>query len=367
MKIGVPKEVKNHEYRVGLSPASVSELARAGHEILVAEGAGMGSGSTDQDYQAAGARLVVSNKDVFAAAELLVKVKEPQPEECLQMQAGQILFTYLHLAAAAEQASLLMAKGVAAIAYETVKTPAGALPLLTPMSEIAGRLSVQAGVNFLQKANGGSGVLLSGVPGVAPGRVTIVGGGVVGENAAAMALGLGAEVTLLDISPERLRELSQRYGARLKCLFSDTENLSRSISNSDLVVGAVLIPGAAAPRLITRELISGMPAGSVIVDVAIDQGGCAETSRPTTHDAPTYVVDDVVHYCVTNMPGAVPKTATAALNFVTLPYVKKLADHGLAALEIDPALAQGLNIHDGKIVNPNVAAALPELARREAA
>ncbi|MDZ7769700.1 MAG: alanine dehydrogenase [Woeseiaceae bacterium] len=356
MKVGIPKEIKILEYRVGMVPAGVRELVNDGHEVIVETNAGAGIGMTDDDYKAAGARVVKTAKEVFDAAELIVKVKEPQLEECRMLRKDQVLFTYLHLAADPKQAAALIESGTTAIAYETVTARDGSLPLLTPMSEVAGRLSIQAGAFALQKANGGRGVLLGGVPGVAPGKVVVVGGGVAGTNAAEMAIGLGAEVTILDRSVPRLRQLDSIYGGRIRTMYSTTDAIDRLIPDADLVIGAVLIAGAAAPKLVTKEHVKAMRAGAVLVDISIDQGGCFETSRPTTHAEPTYVVDDVVHYCVTNMPGAVPRTSTFALTNVTLPFAKALARHGWReALKRDPYLAEGLNVHAGQVNHEAVA------------
>lgn len=356
MRIGVPKEIKNHEYRVGLVPAGVRELVDAGHEVLVQSTAGAGIGVDDAAYQAAGARIVAQASEVFAGADLVVKVKEPQLAECRMLSRDQTLFTYLHLAADAAQAKALMASGATAIAYETVTSPDGSLPLLTPMSEVAGRMSVQVGAASLQKANGGIGVLLGGVPGVAPARVVILGGGVSGSHAAEMAVGMQADVTIVDKSLRRLRQLDAMFAGRLKTIASTTEAIEALVTQADLVIGAVLVAGAAAPRLVTRAMVSRMKPGAVMVDISIDQGGCFETSRPTTHAEPTFVVDGVVHYCVTNMPGAVPRTSTFALTNATLPFVKALAAHGTErALALDPHLAQGLNVFDGAITHEAVA------------
>ena len=356
MKIGVPKEVKILEYRVGMVPAGVKELVHEGHEVLVETNAGTGIGMTDADYEVAGATVVATAKDVFDAADLIVKVKEPQIYECEMLRAGQVLFTYLHLAADPAQAKALVDSGTTAIAYETVTADDGSLPLLTPMSEVAGRLSIQAGAFALQKANGGRGVLLGGVPGVAPGKVVVVGGGVAGTNAAEMAVGLGAEVTILDRSVPRLRQISEMYGGRVRTEYSTKHAIDTLIPDADLVIGAVLIAGAAAPKLVTAAHVKAMRSGAVLVDISIDQGGCFETSRPTTHAEPTYVVDDVVHYCVTNMPGAVPRTSTFALTNVTLPFVKSLANLGWSgALSRDPHLARGLNVHAGQVNHEAVA------------
>jgi alanine dehydrogenase len=356
MRIGVPREIKNHEYRVGLVPAGVRELVKAGHGVLVESSAGAGIGLDDAAYMAAGAKIVASANDVFAGAELIIKVKEPQLPECRMLRPGQTLFTYLHLAADLEQAKALMASGATAIAYETVTAPDGSLPLLTPMSEVAGRMSVQVGANCLQKANGGFGVLLGGVPGVAPAKVVVLGGGVSGTNAAEMAVGLRADVTVVDRSLKRLRELDALFGGRLKTVASTMEAIEALVIEADLVIGAVLVAGAAAPKLVTRDMVGKMKPGAVLVDISIDQGGCFETSRPTTHADPTFVVDGVVHYCVTNMPGAVPRTSTFALTNATLPYVKALAAEGTPhALASDVNLARGLNVHCGDIVHEAVA------------
>jgi alanine dehydrogenase len=356
MKVGVPKEIKVLEYRVGMVPAGVLELVHDGHEVIVESNAGAGIGMTDADYRAAGARVVATAKEVFDEAELIVKVKEPQLAECGMLRRGQVLFTYLHLAADPAQAEALIRSGATAIAYETVTASDGSLPLLTPMSEVAGRLSIQAGAFALQKANGGRGVLLGGVPGVAPGNVLVIGGGVSGTNAAEMAIGLGARVTILDRSVPRLRQIDSIYGGRVQTEYSTKDALDRLVPQADLVVGAVLIAGAAAPKLVTKEHVKMMRAGSVLVDISIDQGGCFETSRPTTHAEPTYIVDDVVHYCVTNMPGAVPRTSTFALTNVTLPFVRKLAGLGWReALSRDPHLAMGLNVHGGRVNHEAVA------------
>src|ERR1700756_276117 len=352
MRIGVPREIKVHEYRVGLVPAGVRELIAAGHEVLIETGAGNGIGVDDGQFRTAGAAIAPTAADVFARADMVVKVKEPQPQECAMLRPGQVLFTYLHLAADPEQAKGLMKSGATAIAYETVTAPNGSLPLLTPMSEVAGRMSIQVGAASLQKANGGFGGLLGGVPGVPPARVVILGGGVAGTHAAEMAVGLRADVTVVDRSVDRLRELSSMFGSALRTAYSTTETIERLVRDADLVIGAVLVVGAAAPKLVTRAMIGTMKSGSVLVDISIDQGGCFETSRPTTHAEPTFVVDGVVHYCVANMPGAVPRTSTLALTNATLPYVRALADLGWrAALARDPGLAAGLNVHDGAITH----------------
>ncbi len=359
MKIGVPKEIKIHEYRVGLVPAGVRELVDAGHEVLVQSGAGAGIGFEDSHYESAGAGIAARAADIFSSADLIVKVKEPQLAECRQLGPGQTLFTYLHLAADREQAEALLASGASAIAYETVTAPDGSLPLLTPMSEVAGRMSVQVGANCLQKANGGFGVLLGGVPGVPPAKVVILGGGVSGTHAAEMAVGLRADVTVVDRSVKRLRELSSMFASQLNTVYSTAQAIEELVRDADLVIGAVLIAGAAAPKLVTRAMVKRMKPGTVLVDIAIDQGGCFETSRPTTHAEPTFVLEGVVHYCVTNMPGAVPRTSTFALTNATLPYVKALADHGWRkALANDPGLKRGLNVHGGQLTHEAVASAL---------
>jgi alanine dehydrogenase len=362
MRIGVPREIKVHEYRVGLVPAGVRELSAAGHEVIVESGAGNGIGVSDTQYEACGAKVVPSASQVFANAELIVKVKEPQPRECAMLRPGQVLFTYLHLAADAEQARGLMKSGATAIAYETVTGRNGTLPLLTPMSEVAGRMSIQVGANCLQKAQGGFGVLLGGVPGVPPAKVVILGGGVAGTHAAEMAVGLRADVTVVDRSVDRLRELSTIFGGALRTAYSTTETIERLVVDADLVIGAVLLVGAAAPKLVTHSMVRKMKTGAVVVDIAIDQGGCFETSHPTTHAEPTFVVDGVIHYCVANMPGAVPRTSTFALTNATLPYVRAIAELGWdAALKSDAGLAAGLNVHAGRIVHPAVATALGTL------
>jgi len=356
MRVGVPKEIKNHEYRVGLVPAGVRELVADGHEVFVQSTAGLGIGFDDVAYQAAGAKIVANAADVFANADLVVKVKEPQLTECKMLRRNQTLFTYLHLAPDPEQAKALMASGATAIAYETVTAADGSLPLLTPMSEVAGRMSVQVGAASLQKANGGLGVLLGGVPGVEPASVVILGGGVSGTSAAEIAVGMRADVTVVDRSLKRLRQLDAQFAGRLKTVASTAHSIESLVTNADLVIGAVLIPGAAAPKLVTRAMVGKMKKGAVMVDISIDQGGCFETSRPTTHAEPTYEVDGVVHYCVTNMPGAVPRTSTFALTNATLPFVKALARFGTQqALAADPHLANGLNVHAGAITHEAVA------------
>jgi alanine dehydrogenase len=356
MRIGVPKEIKVHEYRVGLTPAGVRELANHKHSVLIETGAGAGIGIDDAAYRSAGATISPNAQDVFQQSDLIVKVKEPQPAECRMLRKGQVLFTYLHLAADKAQAEALMASGATAIAYETVTAADGSLPLLTPMSEVAGRMSVQVGAYYLQKANGGSGVLLGGVPGVAPAKVVILGGGVSGTHAAEMAVGLRADVTVIDRSVGRLRELASIFGNQLKTAYSTSHEIETRVLEADLVIGAVLIAGAAAPKLVTREMVSRMRKGSVLVDISIDQGGCFETSHATTHAEPTYVVDGVVHYCVANMPGAVARTSTFALTNATLPYVRAIADRGWeAALARDPGFASGLNVQAGRIRHAAVA------------
>ena len=350
MRVGVPKEIKVLEYRVGMTPSGVKELVSDNHEVFVETNAGMGIGMTDQDYENAGATVLATAKEVFDIAELVIKVKEPQLKECEMLRSDQVLFTYLHLAADPEQAAALIKSGVTAIAYETVTARDGSLPLLTPMSEVAGRLSIQAGAFSLQKANGGRGVLLGGVPGVKAGQVLVIGGGVSGTHAAEMALGLGAEVTILDRSIPRLRQLNDIFGSRINTQYSTKDAIDSLVIESDLIVGAVLIAGAAAPKLVTKDHVQAMRSGAVMVDISIDQGGCFETSKPTTHAEPTYVIDEVVHYCVTNMPGAVPRTSTFALTNATLPFVRALAGKGWrVALEQDEHLANGLNVHAGRI------------------
>ena len=356
MLIGVPKEIKTHEYRVGLVPASVRELINHGHEVMVEANAGQGIGCSDKDYRAVGAAVVDTAEEVFAKADMIVKVKEPQPHECKMLREGQVLFTYLHLAPDPEQTRGLMESGAVAIAYETVTDGRGGLPLLAPMSEVAGRMSIQVGAHYLEKEQGGAGVLLGGVPGVAAARVAILGAGVVGKEAARMAIGLGAQVTVLAKTSGHLRALDLVFGARINTIQSNVETVERHVLDADLVVGGVLIAGAAAPKLVTREMVGHMRPGSVIVDVSIDQGGCFETSRPTTHADPTYVEEGVVHYCVTNMPGAVPRTSTFALNNATLPFTVALADKGYKqALLDDMHLCNGLNVDHGKVTYEAVA------------
>lgn len=359
MKIGVPKEIKTDEYRVGLTPFGVHELVASGHEVMVEHNAGFAINFFDENYIEAGAKIATSSADVFAAADLIVKVKELQPSEYSLLRKGQVLFTYLHLAPDLQQAEALMRSGCIAIAYETVTAFDGTLPLLAPMSQVAGRLSIQAGASYLEKPRGGCGILLGGVPGVYPGNVVVLGGGVVGTNAIRMAMGKEAQVTVLDQSLRRLQELDSQYGGRLNTAYSTRASIEEYVMSADLVVGAVLVPGKAAPKLINRELVRKMKPGSVMVDVAIDQGGCFETSRPTTHANPTYVVDGVVHYCVANMPGAVPRTSTIALNNATLPFVLALATQGYRkALSANPHLMNGLNVAFGHITHEGVAADL---------
>ncbi len=355
MRIGVPRETRVHEYRVGLTPAAVRELVEAGQEVAVESGAGHGIGHDDFAYEQAGARCLDSGRAIFDWADLVVKVKEPSREECDWLRPDHMLFTFLHLAADPELTRRLVETGATALAYETVTADDGSLPLLTPMSEVAGRLAVQAGAWCMQKAVGGAGVLLGGVPGVQPGQVLIIGGGVAGANAAEMAMGLNADVTVLDLSMSRLRQLNQRFGNRVRTLHATRDALERVLDEADLVIGAVLVPGARAPRVLTRAHLQQMKDGSVLVDISIDQGGCFETSRPTTHADPTFIEEGIVHYCVANMPGAVARTATEALNAVTLPFVRRLARHGLdAALDRDPHLAAGVNVRAGQIVHDAV-------------
>jgi alanine dehydrogenase len=356
MLVGVPREIKPQENRVGLVPGSVKEIIRAGSFVMVEKGAGLGIGISDEHYLAAGAEIVSTSDEIFERAELIVKVKEPQPIECRRLREGQTLFTYLHLAPDPQQTRLLKESGVTAIAYETVTQNDGGLPLLTPMSQVAGRMSIQAGAHCLEMAQGGSGVLLGGVPGVAPANVVVIGGGVVGTNAVRMAMGMEARVIVLDKSLTRLRELDFQFGSKLNTIYATVEALEQYISEADLVIGAVLVPGAAAPKLVTRAMLKTMRPGSVVVDVAIDQGGCFETSRATTHQEPTYVIDNVVHYCVANMPGAVPRTSTFALNNATLPFVMSLVTKGVKlALLSDGHLLNGLNVHKGMITYEAVA------------
>jgi alanine dehydrogenase len=359
MLIGVPKEIKVHEYRVGMTPASVREAVAQGHEVLVERGAGRGIGALDDDYRRAGAQVADGSEEVFARAELLVKVKEPQPAERARLREGQMLFTYLHLAPDPEQCRDLMASGAVCIAYETVTQAGGGLPLLAPMSEVAGRMAVHVGASCLERERGGMGILLGGVPGVPPARVAIFGAGSVGTNAALMAVGSGAAVVVLDSSIDALRRIDARFGARVVTRHANRDAIEREATASDLLIGAVLVAGASAPKLLTRELVGRMKKGSVIVDVAIDQGGFCETSRPTTHAQPTFVEEGVVHYCVANMPGGVPRTSTFALNNATLPFVLALAGKGWrAAMAEDPHLRSGLNVACGQVTHPAVAQAL---------
>ena len=359
MLIGVPKEIKVREYRVGLVPASVRELTAMGHEVAVETSAGAGIAMTDAIYEAAGARIAKNANEVYAAAEMVVKVKEPQAAERKQLRPGQILFTFLHLAPDPEQAADLVASGATCIAYETVTSSAGDLPLLAPMSEVAGRMSIQIGAHFLEKTYGGPGVLLGGVPGVNPAKVVVIGGGVVGTQAVHVALGMSAEVWVIDRNLDNLRRLWRQFGRPLNTVFATRDAIERHCLSADLVIGCVLIPGASAPKLVTRDIVRRMRPGAVIVDVAIDQGGCCETSRATTHDEPTYVVDDVIHYCVANIPGAVPRTSAFALNNATLPFVAAIANKGAkTALLEDAHLLNGLNVHAGKVTHRAVAQAL---------
>ena len=359
MLIGVPKEIKVHEYRVGMTPSSVREAVVHGHAVIMETRAGAGIGASDDDYRNAGAQVADTAAEVFARADLIVKVKEPQPVERKMLRANQVLFTYLHLAADRAQAQDLLASGAACIAYETVTSPAGGLPLLAPMSEVAGRLAIQAGAHCLEKSAGGMGMLLGGVPGVAPARIVILGAGVVGTNAAQMAVGTGAQVVVIDKSIDALRRIDALFNGRALTVYSNRDNIEREVRRADLVISGVLIPGAAAPKLITKDMLAKMKPGSVIVDVAIDQGGSTETSKATTHADPTYVVDGVVHYMVANMPGAVPRTSTYALNNATLPFTLALADKGWRdAVRNDPHLKHGLNIVDGRITHQAVANAL---------
>jgi len=356
MIVGVPKEIKNHEYRVGLTPPSVRELTSRGHTVLVQKDAGTAIGLDDSQYVAAGAQIVATAPEIFQRADMIVKVKEPQPVECAMLRAGQILYTYLHLAPDPDQTAALVKSGAICIAYETITGPGGGLPLLAPMSEVAGRMSIQAGAAHLEKSKGGMGILLGGVPGVAPGHVVIIGAGVVGTNALQMAVGTGARVTVLDKSVDRLRQLDLVYGNRIATLYSNAQSIEESVLSADLVIGGVLVPGAAAPKLVTKSMISRMKKGAVVVDVAIDQGGCFETSHPTTHAEPTFVVDGVVHYCVANMPGAVARTSTFALNNATIGHAVALAEKGWKqALRDNAHLKNGLNVCEGKVTYEAVA------------
>jgi alanine dehydrogenase len=359
MRVGVPKEIKNHEYRVGMTPASVAELVACGHEVFVETKAGTGIDFSDKAYERVGATILPSAAEVFAKSDMIVKVKEPQASEIAMLEKRHILFTYLHLAADKPQAEGLMKSGATCIAYETVTSPSGALPLLKPMSEVAGRMSVQCGAHYLEKEQGGRGVLLGGVPGVAPAKVAILGGGVAGINAAQIATGQRADVTIYDINNDRLAELDLHFGSQIKTAFASKAAIADAIREAELVIGAVLVPGAAAPKLVSRDQLKTMKRGSVLVDIAIDQGGCFETSRPTTHDDPVYEIDGVIHYCVANMPGAVARTSTFALNNATLPFILKLANLGAdKAMAADPHLSEGLNVSEGKIRNQPVAEAL---------
>ncbi len=356
MKIGVPAEIKNNEFRVGMVPSGVRDLTSDGHQVLIQKGAGHGSGFTDAEYESAGAVIADTADEVFAAAEMIVKVKEPIAADLERLRDGQQLFTYLHLAPVPDLTSALLKKNITGIAYETITGRNGSLPLLSPMSEVAGRMSVQVGAFYLQKPNGGRGVLLGGVPGVLPADVVIIGGGIVGINAAKMAIGLGANVTILDTNIDRLRYLDEIFHGRLATLASNRAHLEEACRRADLLIGGVLIPGAAAPKLVTRDMIRTMKKGSVIVDVAIDQGGCVETAKATTHSDPVYVVDDVIHYCVANMPGAVPRTSTIALNNATLPYTRLLANLGFKRAVFENAgLAEGVNVYKGKLTYQAVA------------
>ncbi len=361
MLIGVPKEIKNNEYRVGLVPSSVRELTANGHQVIVQSGAGAGIGIDNAAFEQAGATIVSTAAEIFQVADMIIKVKEPQLEECKLLREDQVLFTYLHLAPDPEQARLLQESGCIAIAYETVTNKNGGLPLLSPMSEVAGRMSIQAGANCLEVANGGSGILLGGVPGVAPAKVVVLGGGVVGTNAVRMGIGMGAHVVVIDRSIDRLYQLDLQFGSKIVTIYSTTDSIERHVTSADLVIGAVLVPGGSAPKLVTKDMLSRMRPGSVIVDVSIDQGGCFETSRPTTHQNPTYIMDGVVHYCVSNMPGGVPRTSTFALNNATLPFVLALANYGYKqALAQDIHLLNGLNVCKGRLTHKAVASALQQ-------
>ena len=358
VKVGIPREIKNHEYRVAITPAGVHELVGHEHEVFIERGAGLGSSIPDEDYISAGAKILDTADQVWAEGELILKVKEPIAEEYHRMRAGQVLFTYLHLAADKRLTEELLAAGVTGIAYETVQTPDGALPLLAPMSEVAGRLAPQVGAFSLMKPSGGRGVLPGGIPGVHPARVVVIGGGVAGLNAARVALGLGSDVEILDTNVDRLRQIDNDFGGRIRTVTSNRLSVAESVLQADLVIGAVLVPGAKAPKLVSNELVARMKPGSVLVDIAIDQGGCFADSHPTTHDDPTYTVHESLFYCVANMPGAVPRTSTYGLTNVTLPYAVQLAEHGWkAALQADAALAKGLNTHDGALTNGPVAVA----------
>ncbi len=361
MLIGVLKEIKNNEFRVGLVPGSVRELVANGHQVIVQHNAGLGIGFDDAAFSKAGAMIVETAEEIFQRAELIVKVKEPQKEECHMLRENQMLFTYLHLAPDPEQARLLQQSGCIAIAYETVTNKHGGLPLLAPMSEVAGRMAIQAGATSLEKTHGGSGVLLGGVPGVAPAKVVVLGGGMVGTNSVRMAVGMGAQVVVMDKSIERLYQLDMRFGSSITTIYSTVDAIEQQVTSADLIIGAVLVPGGSAPKLVKRDMLSAMRSGSVMVDVSIDQGGCFETSRPTTHQKPTYIVEGIVHYCVSNMPGAVPRTSTFALNNATLPFVLELANEGYQqAMRHDPHLLNGLNVCQGKITHQAVASALQQ-------
>ena len=363
MRVGIPTEIKNNENRVAITQSGVFELARRGHEVLVQAGAGLGSAITDAEYEAAGAKIVATADAVWAESDMILKVKEPIASEYAQMRKGQVLFTYLHLAADRTLTDAVLASGTTAIAYETVQLANRGLPLLAPMSEVAGRLSVQVGAYSLMKANGGRGILLGGVTATRRGKVVVIGGGAAGEQAARMAYGLGAEVTIIDIALPRLKQLEDEFNGRIQTRTSNAHNITEALKDADLVIGSVLIPGEKAPKLVTDEMVAQMKQGSVLVDIAIDQGGCFENSRPTTHDDPTFEVHNSIYYCVANMPGAVPETSTAALTNATLPYVVALADKGWkAALAADEALAKGLNAHEGVLANEGVAQAFPEMA-----
>ena len=356
MRVGIPAEIKNNEYRVAITPAGVAELTRRGHEVLIEAGAGDGSAISDTDFKAAGAQIVDTADEVWAAAELLLKVKEPIEAEYGRMRTGQTLFTYLHLAASKPCTDALLASGTTSIAYETVQTADGALPLLAPMSEVAGRLAAQVGAYHLMRTHGGRGVLMGGVPGVAPANVVVIGGGMAGDNAAAVAKGMGARVTVFDLNVNTLRKIDAEYGGGIETRYSSSLDLEDAVKQADLVIGAVLVPGAKAPKLVTNATVANMKPGAVLVDIAIDQGGCFEDSRPTTHDDPTFAVHDTVFYCVANMPGAVPRTSTFALTNATMPYVLKLADKGWqAACSADAALAKGLSTHEGALLSEQVA------------
>jgi alanine dehydrogenase len=356
MLIGVPKEIKNHEYRVGMTPSSVRELTGLGHQVLVERNAGAGIGASDADYEKAGAKIAATAADVFAAAEMIVKVKEPQAQERAMLRKDQVLFTYLHLAPDPDQCTDLVKSGAVCIAYETVTQTGGGLPLLAPMSEVAGRMAIQAGAHSLERAHGGMGVLLGGVAGVPPAKIVILGAGVVGTNAAQMAVGTGANVVVIDRSTQALRRIDAMFNGRVSTIYSNSDNVEREVLSGDLIIGGVLIPGAAAPKLVTKKMVSAMKPGSVIVDVAIDQGGCCETAKATTHAEPTYIIDNVVHYCVANMPGGVPRTSTYALNNATLPFIVALAQHGWKkALTADAHLRNGLNVCRGKVTYKEVA------------